>query len=65
MKEGVRIILSVIYAAAFAVIAGNWAIYYAYMERGYKAPGGEYFVFWWVFWIVYKAMRLGFRIMED
>ena len=65
MKKAIRVMIAVIYAAAFATMAESWGICYAYIERGYKAVGGEYFFFPIVFVRVYKALSFMFRALED
>lgn len=58
-------IIAIIYAANYACMAGEWAVYYAYRERGYCAVGGECFLPPIVFILVYKIMTLLFKRMEE
>ncbi len=44
-------------ALAVTVIVGKWAIYYAYLERGYKAVGGEYLLILVTYLMVHKGIH--------
>lgn len=38
----IRNLVAIVYTLAVTFAVGKWAIYAAYLERGYEAVGGEY-----------------------
>jgi len=65
VKKVMRMAISALYAAAFAIVVGSWGICYAYIERGYIAVGGEYFLFPIAFVGAYRVMQFMFKVLED
>lgn len=53
------------YALAVTYAIGKWAIYAAYMERGYKAAGGEYCLILMTYFVAWKAISYLFDALED
>lgn len=41
MKTFIRYLIETIYSVAITYMIGRWGVYMAYLERGYKAVGGE------------------------
>lgn len=50
-------------AACHAI--GKWAFHLAYIERGYKAVGGEYLLIPVVYWGAWKAINYLFDSLEE
>ena len=46
-------------------MAGEWAVKYAFMERGYIAVGGEYFFIVVVSLSAYKVINIFLNELED
>lgn len=44
-------------ALTVTVMVGKWAIYYAYLKRGYKAVGGEYLLILVTYLMVHKGIH--------
>lgn len=44
---------------------GKWAFHLAYIERGYKAVGGEYLLIPVVYWGAWKAINYLFDSLEE
>ncbi len=43
-KGMINLLISGCYAAVITYMVGKWGFFMAYMERGYAAVGGEYFL---------------------
>ena len=64
-KKTVRNFTSIIYTLAVTLAVWKWAVYMAYLERGYNAIGGEYCLTFMVCWIAWKAINYLFDTLED
>lgn len=64
-RRAVRNLISVAYTLTVTFAVGKWAVYAAYIERGYEAVGGEYCLTAMVCWIAWKAINYLFDILED
>lgn len=53
------------YTLAITFAVGRWASCMAYLERGYKAVGGEYIMLPVVLMVAWKAINYLFDTMED
>lgn len=53
------------YALAVTVAIGRWAIYYAYLKRGYEAVGGEYILILVIYVLAYKAIHCLFNAFSE
>jgi len=56
---------AVAYTLAVTYAVGKCAICMAYLERGYKAVGGEYCLIPMVCWAAWKAINYLFDTLED
>lgn len=54
-----------LYALVVMIAIGKWAIHMAYLERGYDAIGGEYFLMIMAYWVAWKTIHYLFDILED
>lgn len=54
-KKSLCQIVQVAVALTVTYAIGKWSFYYAYLERGCKAVGGEYFLVAVTCWTTYKA----------
>ena len=54
-----------VYVSVVIYLTGRWAIYAAYVERGYKAAGGEYFLIIAVFFLASKAVHNLIESVEE
>jgi hypothetical protein len=61
----IRELLEVAYSLAITIAVGRWAINYAYLERGYKAVGGEYLLILMTYWVASKAIQYLFDTLEE
>lgn len=61
----VRELLETAYALMVTYAIGKWAIYAAYLERGYEAVGGEYCLILMTYWAAWKAIGYLFDTLED
>lgn len=53
------------YALFVMACVGRWALYYAYLERGCMAVGGEYCLILMVYWITWKVIHYTFDALEE
>lgn len=53
------------YALAVTFAIGKWAIYYAYLERGYEAIGGEWLLILVAYLVAYMAIHYLFDVLEE
>lgn len=60
-----RQFLEVGYALAVTYAVGSWAVHYAYLERGYKAVGGEYLLILMAYWGALKTIHYLFDVLEE
>lgn len=60
-----RNLVAVAYTLAVTFAIGKWAIWYAYLERGYDAVGGEYLLIIMAYWGAWKAINYFFDTLED
>lgn len=66
IKEKItRNLVAIAYTLAVTFAVGKWAIYAAYLERGYEAVGGEYCLMFMVCWMAWKAINYLFNTLED
>jgi hypothetical protein len=61
----IRNILEASYTLAITAAVGKWAIHAAYLERGYKAVGGEFILIPMTCWVAYKAIHHLFNTLEE
>ncbi len=64
-KKAKRNFISIIYTLTVTLAVGKWAVYMAYLERGYKAIGGEYCLTFMVSWIAWKVINYLFNTLEN
>ncbi|MDE7311713.1 MAG: hypothetical protein K2N87_08910 [Eubacterium sp.] len=65
LKGFVRQLVQIGLAMAAIFWAGNWAVRYAYENRGYDAIGGEYLFIPVVYLGVYEGISLLLDILEE
>lgn len=65
MKHILRELIETGYALFTTICIGKWALYYAYIERGYRAVGGEYCLILMVYWIAWKIMDYTLNALEE
>lgn len=66
MKERlIRNLVVLVYTVGIAYMIGTWAIKFAYLERGYRAIGGEYLLIPMVAWVAYKVINIFFDVLEE
>lgn len=63
--KAARNLMAVAYTLAVTFAVGKWAICAAYLERGYKAVGGEYCLMPMVCWVAWEAINYLFDTLED
>ncbi len=63
-KKWVQNAVVAIYVLSVTYMMGKWSIYYAFLERGYVAVGGEYIFILMVAWIAYKAISKFWNVLE-
>lgn len=61
----IRMLIEVAYSFIVTYAIGKWAFYYAYMERGYEAMGGEYLLIPVTFYLAYKIIHFLFDVLEE
>lgn len=64
-KEIKRVLIATIYTLAVTFAIGKWALWYAYMERGYEAVGGEYLLIGMAYWGAWKAINYFLDSLEE
>ena len=64
IKKIIRNLVAIVYTIAVTYAVGKWAIYAAYIERGYEAVGGEYCLILMVCWMAWKAINYLFDTLE-
>lgn len=64
-EQIIRKLVVLIYTLGITYMVGEWAIEFAYMERGYRAIGGEYCLIPMVAWMAYKIINIFFDGLED
>ena len=64
-KKAGRNLAAAAYTLAVTSAIGKWAVHIAYLERGYKAVGGEGFLIIMVCLAAWKAINYLFDTMED
>lgn len=64
-QKAVKNLVAVAYTLAVTFAVGKWAIYAAYLERGYEAVGGEYCLMLMACWIAWKSINYLFDTLED
>lgn len=57
-KRASRVMLRMLAAAGVTYLYAIWAIEQAYLQRGYRAYGGEYLIIPMVFYMVFKSIML-------
>lgn len=60
-----RDLIAVIWTLLVTYAIGKWAFHLAYIERGYKAVGGEYLLIPVVYWGAWKAINYLFDSLEE
>jgi hypothetical protein len=61
----IRDLVILIYTLGITFMVGEWAIDFAYLERGYRAVGGEYLLIPMVAWVAYKVINIFFDVLEE
>lgn len=61
----IKRIAALLYSLVVTFMAGEWAVKYAFMERGYKAVGGEYLFIVAVSLSAYKVINIFLNELED
>lgn len=61
----VRSLLEAAYILTVTFAIGKWAVRAAYLERGYKAFGGEYILILMVCWAAGKSIDYLFNTLEE
>ena len=61
----IRELLEGMYALAVMIAIGKWAIYVTYLERGYKAIGGEYCLIIIAYLVAWNVIHYFFDALED
>lgn len=61
----IRDLVSAVYTILVTYAIGKWAFHYAYLERGYKAVGGEYILLLMTCWLAWKTINYLFDTMEE
>lgn len=60
-----RDLIAVTWTLIVTYAIGKWAFHLAYIERGYKAVGGEYLLILMVYWGAWKAINYLFDSLEE
>lgn len=58
-------LIKVSYALIITCMIGRWGICMAYMQRGYKAVGGEYILIMITYLVAWKAMHYFMNTLEE
>lgn len=53
------------YTLAVTFFVGKWAVHTAYLERGYRAIGGEYLLILVTYWAAWKTIHYLFDALEE
>lgn len=61
----IRSFVTITYSLLITFFSGKWAIYTAYMERGYKAVGSEYAFILVAYVVAYKCISWMFKNLEE
>lgn len=61
----VALVLELFYAGTITYLVGNWAIGFAYKERGYFAYGSEYLLIALTFLISFRTIRSFFKAYKE
>lgn len=61
IEKAAVMFINIFFAFSVAYFASLWAIPVAYMERGYKAYGGEWLFIMAVFAVAYQSMNQFFK----
>lgn len=61
----IRAVVENLYAIEVAFSIGKWAVHMAYLERGYEAVGGEYFLIIMAYWVAWKIIHYLFDALEE
>ncbi len=64
-RRVIRNLAAAAYTMAVTSAVGRWAVYAAYLERGYEAAGGEYCLILIACWMAWKAINHLFDTLED
>lgn len=64
-RKATRNLIAAAYTLAVTFSVGRWAVCMAYLERGYRAVGGEYLLILAVCRIAWKAVNYLFDTLED
>lgn len=57
--------IAIVYSLLITVLLGKWAIFTAYIERGYEAVGGEYMFILVVYVVAYKCISWMLKNLEE
>lgn len=64
-KKPVRRLIKFSYVLIITFMIGKWGFYVAYMQRGYKAVGGEYILLLITCWAAWKAISNLLDALEE
>ncbi len=64
-RKAVRNLAAAAYTLAVTFSVGRWAVCMAYLERGYRAFGGEYLLIFAVCRMAWKAANYLFDTLEE
>jgi len=64
-KEIRRALIATVYTISVMAAIGKWAIWSAYVERGYKAVGGEYLLIFMAGMAAWSAINYYFDSLEE
>ena len=68
-RKIIKNLAAVVYTLAITFAIGKWSIHAAYIERGYKAVGGEYCLIFMACWMENNQLFIqnigGFQTWEE
>ncbi len=65
LKVFMRQFMLTVMALAATILAGDWAVRYAYENRGYKAVGGEYLFIFIIYMMAYVGSNWLWDILKE
>ena len=63
-RKIIKNLAAVVYTLAITFAIGKWSIHAAYIERGYKAVGGEYCLIFMACWMAWKTINYLLKTLE-
>lgn len=64
-NKAARRLIKVLYALVITCMIGKWGFYMAYMQRGYRAVGGEYILIITTYLAAWKAVSNLLNALEE